>query len=73
MFEGEKEKIYKGKIVPLIYGKGIAIGVEYETGIAKIGNQVKAIISTQLWNFWGGFKVASRKFMLAKFIIEKSN
>ena len=48
MFEGEKEKIYKGKIVPLIQGKGIAIGVEYETGIAKIGNQVKAIISTQL-------------------------
>ena len=28
--------------------KGMAIGVEYETGIAKIGNQVKAIISTQL-------------------------
>ena len=26
----------------------MAIGVEYETGIAKIGNQVKAIISTQL-------------------------
>ena len=32
----------------------MAIGVEYETGIAKIGNKVKAIISTQLWNFWGG-------------------
>ena len=51
----------------------MAIGVEYETGIAKIGNKVKAIISTQLWNFWGGSKVASRKFMLAKFIIEESN
>ena len=32
----------------------MAIGVEYETSIAKIGNQVKAIISTQLWNLWGG-------------------
>ena len=31
----------------------MAIGVEYETGIAKIGNQVKAMISTQLWNFLG--------------------
>ena len=31
----------------------MVIGVEYETGIAKIGNQVKAIISTQLWTFWG--------------------
>ena len=35
-------------LVPLIQGKGIAIGVEYETGMAKIGNQVKTIISTQL-------------------------
>ena len=32
----------------------MALGVEYEIGIAMIGNQVKAIISTQLWNFWGG-------------------
>ena len=32
----------------------MAIGVEYETGIAKIDNQVKAIISKQLWNFWCG-------------------
>ena len=48
---GRKGKNYKGQIVP---GKGMAIGVEYETGIAKIGNKVKAIISTQLWNFWGG-------------------
>ena len=48
MFEGEKEKKYKGQFVPLLQGKGIAIGAEYETGMAKIGNQVKAIISTQL-------------------------
>ena len=48
MFEGEKEKKYKGQIVPLLQGKGIAIGAEYETGMAKISNQVKAIISTQL-------------------------
>ena len=34
--------------MPLLQGKGIAIGAEYETGMAKIGNQVKAIISTQL-------------------------
>ena len=32
----------------------MAIGVEYEIGMAKIGNQVKVIISTQLRNFWGG-------------------
>ena len=51
----------------------MALGIEYETSIAKISNKVKAIISTQLWNFWGGSKVASRKFMLAKFIIEESN
>ena len=39
-------KAGRSQIVPLIQGNGIAIGVEYETGIAKIGNQVKAIIST---------------------------
>ena len=48
MFKGEKEKKYESQIVPLFQGKGIAIGAEYETGIAKIGNQVKVIISTQL-------------------------
>ena len=51
---GRKGKKYEGQIVPLLQGKGIAIGAEYETGMAKIGNQVKAIISTQLWNFWRG-------------------
>ena len=45
---GRKGKKYKGQSVPLLQGKGIAIGFEYETGIAKIDNQVKAIISTQL-------------------------
>ena len=51
---GRERKKYKGQIVPLLQGKGIAIGAEYETGMAKIGNQVKVIISTQLWNFWRG-------------------
>ena len=56
MFKGEKEKKKKIQIVPLLQGKEIAIWYWiWKSVLLKTGDAVRAILSTQLWNFWGGY------------------
>ena len=50
MFKGEKEKKKKNPDCAIALGKRNSNLVLLNTG-----DQVRAILSTQLWNFWGGY------------------